>query len=374
MFKPNNLIKSKWVQATLLALLCVVVFCLVATTSNLFKVDELPLNIVAALLEAIITAVITVVLLKGQTEAEEVKERNVKVFEKKSELFEKYINLVWEVWKDRFLSAEEYENLISDYYSKLMIYLKQDSSKKIKESLIEIRNNVEKLNSTADDDEMLRKNIFSIINVLSKELGFDGYVDETGQKELEDCMFPILFRKTLLKMMDEIFVREAEIIQNGTYERHEEGGFEGEYICFKFNEEIFNDCKIFIGPFNNTKDNEDIYFGIFIETYIREVDEYRNGQRGWNRYLLGLKSSCSDEYPPCLNKQLRTESDSAQGNSFSEEIRLSFNDNINQYKGNFNTICTELANRAKTYFNEAKTRKDNLSIKEFMKKYRDLTK
>ena len=53
---------------------------------------------------AIFTAIVTVFLLQGQTASEEDKERNVKVFEKKSELFNNFIEELWKVCKDRNIS------------------------------------------------------------------------------------------------------------------------------------------------------------------------------------------------------------------------------------------------------------------------------
>jgi hypothetical protein len=66
-----------------------------------------------ALLGTVITAVVTVLLLSGQSAAEEVKERNVKVFEKKSEIFQKYIDIVWDIWEDHTVTSEEYLQLTS---------------------------------------------------------------------------------------------------------------------------------------------------------------------------------------------------------------------------------------------------------------------
>jgi hypothetical protein len=99
-------IKSKWTKPLLLALLCLVAFCLVATVSQIISVEELPINFIVAFLEAVVTAVITVVLLSGQSAAEEVKERNVKVFEKKSEIFQNYIDTIWKIWEDSNVNKE----------------------------------------------------------------------------------------------------------------------------------------------------------------------------------------------------------------------------------------------------------------------------
>jgi hypothetical protein len=178
--------KSKWVKIILISLLCVVVFCLVATTSKIFVIGELPFNFVAALLEAVITAVITVVLLTGQSTAEEVKERNVKVFELKSKIFEDYIEKVWQIWDDKNVSKDEYIELTSLYYQTLMIYLNKKSLQEIGNNLYIIGNYIDAQNSSNITE--LRNSIFSIINTLSRELSLGGEIDIEIYEKLEQKM------------------------------------------------------------------------------------------------------------------------------------------------------------------------------------------
>lgn len=182
----KNKIKSKWTKALLLALLCLVVFCLVATISQIISVEELPINFIAAFLEAVVTAVITVVLLSGQSAAEEVKERNVKVFEKKSAIFQNYIDTIWKIWEDSKISKEEYLELTTIYYKTLMIYLKKNSLTLIGESLVKMGDYIEK--ESIENYMVLRDCIFTIINTLSKELSLGGEIDIKLYEQLEEKM------------------------------------------------------------------------------------------------------------------------------------------------------------------------------------------
>jgi len=68
----------------IICLACIFIFCFIAIAGKIFTLKELPLNFMSAFMGAIVTAVITLILLSGQSSAEESKERNVKVFEKKS--------------------------------------------------------------------------------------------------------------------------------------------------------------------------------------------------------------------------------------------------------------------------------------------------
>jgi hypothetical protein len=178
--------KSKWTKPLLLALLCLVLFCLVATIFQIISVEDLPINFIAAFLEAVVTALITVVLLSGQSAAEEVKERNVKVFEKKSAIFQNYINTVWKIWEDSTVSKEEYFELTSIYYKTLMIYLKKEALTVIGDSLIKIGDYIDK---KSDGDYLILRNcIFTIINTLSKELSLGGEIDVEIYEKLETKM------------------------------------------------------------------------------------------------------------------------------------------------------------------------------------------
>jgi uncharacterized membrane protein len=99
-----------------IAIICLLGFCVVAVVFKVINLADIPISFIGAALGAVITGVITVVLLHGQSRAEEIKERNVKVFEKKSEIFQKYIDTIWRIWEDHNVSVEEYQYLISDYY------------------------------------------------------------------------------------------------------------------------------------------------------------------------------------------------------------------------------------------------------------------
>ena len=122
-------------KSLIIAILCLVGFCLIAVVLNVFSLKELPSSFVGAALGAVITGVVTMILLDGQSKAEEVKERNVKVFEKKSAIFSEYIDVAWDAWEDRKVTDKEFQKLMGDYYKKLMLYMNASSAKIIGEQL-----------------------------------------------------------------------------------------------------------------------------------------------------------------------------------------------------------------------------------------------
>jgi len=126
------------------AFLGLIVFCGIAVLFKVFSLEDLPASFVGAALGAIITGVVTTILLKAQSQAEEIKERNSKVFEQKSTIFQEYIRKVWKIWENHKVTAEEFQELTSDYYSKLMIYLRDKSINEISDCLSKIGDCIDK--------------------------------------------------------------------------------------------------------------------------------------------------------------------------------------------------------------------------------------
>jgi hypothetical protein len=157
--------KANWMKISLLVLVCFVVFCIVAIFSRIFTLGDIQINFMGALLGTIITAVVTVLLLSGQSAAEEIKERNVSVFNKKSEIFQTYIDIVWGVWEDHEISDEEYLQLTSMYYKNLMLFLNKKSLDRIYNNLLKLGELKESADASSQHDK-LQECIIDIINTL----------------------------------------------------------------------------------------------------------------------------------------------------------------------------------------------------------------
>ena len=87
---------------------------------------------------AILTAIITVLLLSQQSSSEEVKERNVRVFEEKSNKFNSFIEKLWEIWDDRVVSLEELNEIIKMVSKDIVLYTKPETVDIILSKLITI--------------------------------------------------------------------------------------------------------------------------------------------------------------------------------------------------------------------------------------------
>jgi len=184
-----------WTKALLFSLLGIIVFCVAANTFQIFSTDVLPASFIGACLGAIISAIISYILLSGQTEQLEVKERNAKVFERKSRIFDEYIDHLWNVLEKQKITKEDYQELRKKFVVGLMIYLKEKAIQSIADYLKNIGEFTGDNSKTYED---LREDFFGIINILSGEINHGGKIDIKIAKGLEEPIFPVLFKQAIL--------------------------------------------------------------------------------------------------------------------------------------------------------------------------------
>jgi len=167
-----------------LSIVCILAFFIFAGATKAIAVPEIPASFLGAAAGAAITAVVTLLLLQGQTRAEEIKERNVKVFEKKSAIFSEYIDDVWNTWEDHKVTDKEFQKLIGNYYKKLMLYMSAISAEKIGKQLQIIGKFAGNDDPSEDEQKKLQTALIDIINTLSDEISLGGHINEDLFKEL----------------------------------------------------------------------------------------------------------------------------------------------------------------------------------------------
>jgi len=168
---------KKNIIIVIISVFCILAFFIFAGLTGAISITQIPASFLGAAAGAAITAVVTLLLLQGQTRAEEIKERNVKVFEKKSVIFSEYIDNVWKTWEDSSVTDEEFKNLIGNYYKKLMLYMNESSAKIIGEQLKTIGKFAGNDDLSRDEQEKLQKALINIINTLSDEIPLGGHID-----------------------------------------------------------------------------------------------------------------------------------------------------------------------------------------------------
>ena len=96
--------------------------------------------IASAFLGAGATAWITNTLLKNQQESEEAKEKNIKVFENKIQVYSEFISKMWKTLEDDVVTDEEIRGIRLDIFNKLIFYY--DDIDKLVEKVGKIRSSI----------------------------------------------------------------------------------------------------------------------------------------------------------------------------------------------------------------------------------------
>ena len=245
------------------------------------EMPKLVENINNSAIGAIFTAIITVFLLLGQTETEEDKERNVKVFEKKSELFNNFIEELWKVWEDRNITLEELSHLLKLVSKDIIPYTKPESAKSILNSLNAIASEVNTQENTANKKH-IQNHLYAIINTLSKEIGLGGAIHQdiaTELDKLEDSILPYLIGK---KYMDEIDERVQEKLGDFLTNSKQENG----RLWFQVGNKK-NGLWLRVGDTNNNIGKT--YIGYWADFWdYRQYAPYRFAGKGKNKdWLIG---------------------------------------------------------------------------------------
>lgn len=145
--------------------------CFFAVYLRLFTGKELWYEMFAAVLGVIITAVITMILLKGQTNNDVERERDAKVFEEKLRIYQDFLQQLQEVIKDGTLTEEE-KILLQFQVSYVAMHCKQECIEKVSASVKQILackcGNV-KVENTDSSNELLDY-LFNIIEAFRKDL------------------------------------------------------------------------------------------------------------------------------------------------------------------------------------------------------------
>ena len=155
--KQKNMILAVSVTVALVA-----GFLAVAHLVGIWSIAELWSQFFAACMGAIVVAVVTLVLMRGQRTSEEEKEKSIRLHENKVEAYSRFVGKMYKLLADDRMSCEDFLNLRTDIFGSLIFYLSDDNL----EHLLHELNGVTDIN---DDDEMVK--VFArITNILQDDL------------------------------------------------------------------------------------------------------------------------------------------------------------------------------------------------------------
>lgn len=177
-------------KAILVVAILVVIACSFAVYLRLFTGEELWYEMFAAVLGVIITAVITMILLRGQSDDDVERERAAKVFGEKLRIYQDYLHTLCDVIKDHSLSDKEkirlefqtsyiamhcdskYITTVSSAVKDLIEYCCPDDDGE----------NLNRKNKSGSPDPLL-DNLFRIVEAFRKDLYGDDFIFDVNHKQ-----------------------------------------------------------------------------------------------------------------------------------------------------------------------------------------------
>ena len=379
----KKITKKMWLKIFIFSLLGIIAFCLSAIAFGVFPANELPLSFIGACLGAIISAIITQMLLTGQTEHEEIKTCNVRVYEKKSKIFQEYIEDLWVILEDQKITAKQYEKLIKYFSIRLMTYLKKEENQKSIEEYLESIGEVVYHTKEAKTYEILKKDVIGIINVLSDELELGGQIDLVVYNKLEKPLYPALFKQAILNELNQFLMETKELHEGKICMEDELIGYTeygGEYICFDFRK--FKGCKLIIGSFSQYCPHGGPWLTLFIEKSIHGVDSFRQNiyeEEGedyseLSKYLVPISNEEKEEEDGWLLLTSPEGNPEELGDFNAEDwLFLDNHEAIEPYRNDYQKIARILGKRAKYWFEHGQIwdRENNnrIPLLDFLREY-----
>ncbi len=297
----------KSVKSLSYALIGLLLFLAVLVLARLYSSQEVPVQFAGALLGAIVTAAITMALLHGQTQAEETKERNVKVFEEKTRRYNEFLGKLWQIWQDRRVTLEELNELMELVSRDIIIYTKAENTKKILGSLTKIaefsglEETMEKNQQPSEDAKLkMQGYVFDIIDTISAEMGLGGSLTPAIRSDLdklEEKIRPLLVekeRKARIEILEkqcrqDLLDNVWEVLEKAQLQvellRPEYNVWSGlEYLCVPIEQ---SPVQIRVGPMRRKGDIA-VIMAFHVEFYHnRKFAPFRDAAKGWRKDYLG---------------------------------------------------------------------------------------
>ena len=193
--------KKNFKKENLFLILCVCLFVLlviIAAFSGTWPGRDVSAQLFSAISGALIAAIITLFLLKGQTEVEADRQRDSKVFEEQLKIYQDFLKKLCDVVKDMDITKQE-EIELQFQVSYIAMHTKSDSIRIISENVKEIVSRVKKGEKKANN--MLEK-LFEIADVFHNELYNEKPSTSGREKTIENFEF-LLFGKEDIKEYEE---------------------------------------------------------------------------------------------------------------------------------------------------------------------------
>ena len=202
--KTSSISKNWKENIFLIACVCFfVLFVIIAAISGAWPGKDVSAQFFSAMAGALVAAIITLFLLKGQTAVEADRQKDSKVFEEKLSIYKEFLQKLCDVVKDQKITPDE-EIELQFQVSYIAMHTKSDSIKIISEQVRKIVVDIK--NNEKDSNNMLSQ-LFVISDTLYKEL-----YDKDNSFEEEDRSKTIVNFESILAPKNDS--RLYELMQN----------------------------------------------------------------------------------------------------------------------------------------------------------------
>ena len=216
--KTSSISKNWKENIFLIACVCFfVLFVIIAAISGAWPGKDVSAQFFSAMAGALVAAIITLFLLKGQTAVEADRQKDSKVFEEKLSIYKEFLQKLCDVVKDQKITPDE-EIELQFQVSYIAMHTKSDSIKIISE---QVRKIVVGIKNNEKDSNYMLSQLFVISDALYKEL-----YDKDNSFDEEDRSKTIVNFESILapKNDSRLYELMQNIVAKGSNKRIDRNG------------------------------------------------------------------------------------------------------------------------------------------------------
>lgn len=238
------------VKYMFIVLITILIIVAIASYRYLKSDNVLGPNLITAFVGVVVSALVTLVLLNGQTKDEEEKERNLKLYNAKLKVYSNFASTWHNALKDGQITSNELRDLRTMLFGKVFFYVEN------KDVFIEIEKELksilEKKEDTDANDPKLEDLFSKIVFILQKDLNG----------------LPIISKDSIFKKIFKVLFRKRKEMEKDDYQRNN-----GLPVISK--DSIFK--KIFKALFRKSKKMEKDDYQRNIRHYLNKIIENSEG-------------------------------------------------------------------------------------------------
>jgi hypothetical protein len=312
----------------------IVAFVLIFIASSIifkvYQIEILPSQFFGALIGVFITAIVTAFLLRGQTEGDEQREKSVKVFEKKQEVYhaflEKFQKIIQSGVRKEDGSIDNTDDLKDLIFQLALIQMHTETknTEEILTCIAGIKQTLNEFNTTEEEDKNkslakyyseLSEKLFEIVTILKADL-YDTKVAPISKEKMVDILTEFKLHaevKEIDKCEAQTYFWEElqkQLLLKGYKFEVKDLSKEVSDFYAKANKNYYYGFRF---PVYKTQSNEDIFFKIEIENNY--FYGFPNINKKENKELVQIIKQTSKEFKP---------RDKWYGYKYSDKYKLDF--------------------------------------------------